>query len=166
MAYKRWVEAVEALKESTKEAGDDLCHLAATLGIESRVGENSLMLTARIEDAVSAVTGNNPPRPATARQVLLLEELRVRSIPSTVREADALIRTAIADERREALEALRPVKGDRLVLGVSQGRIPRLDGRTVEVSSIDRLGQVWTKGAGGRPVLPQHLVRPVAGDTL
>lgn len=164
MAYKSWAEAVEALKESTKEAGDDLRHLAATLGIESRAGENGLGLTARIEDAVAAVTRNNPPRPATARQVLLLKELRVRSVPATVREADALIRTAIADERREALEALRPVRGDRLALGVSQGRVSQLDGQTVEVSSIDRLGQVWTKGAGGHPVLPQHLVRPLAGD--
>ena len=167
MAYKSWAEAVEALKESIKEAGDDLRHLAAILGIESHEGENGLMLTARIEDAVAAVTGNNPPRPATTRQVLFLEELRVRSIPGTVREADALIRTAIADERREALESLRPVRGDRLALGASERGVSRLEGQTVEVSSIDpRLGQVWTKGAGGCPVLPQHLVRPVAGNEL
>ena len=165
VAYAGWADAVKALKDSTKDAGDQLLHLAAILGIEARKGENSLMLTARIEDAVAAVTGNYPPRPATTRQTRFLNELRVRSIPSTFREADGLIKSAIADERRKALEVLRPVRGDRLVV-VSQVSYPRREGDTVEVSSIDCLGQVWTKGARGFRILPQHLSRPVTCDPL
>lgn len=116
-----------------------------------------LVLVARIEDTVATVTQHNPPLPSTPRQQALLAELQVGAAERSRREADALIRLEIGKQRLQALRALRPFRGDKLVFVRSRGRFGA--GEVIEVSSIDRLGQVWAKDARGHPAWPQDLQR-------
>ena len=157
MAYRSWAEPVRLLRESIGEPGTRLRAVGSALEVPFE--SNRLLYSAMLEDALSILTGNREPRPATERQLRFLSELGVESGDRiTVRVADALIKTRIALERIEALEALRPARGDRLVRSDRdlRGRV----GEIVEVTSVDRLGSVWIVGAGGYPTHPQDLRRP------
>lgn len=158
MAFNSWEEPARLLAAQVGDADPDLRALAALINVHVLDGSERLLVAAQVEDAVSAVTGNSPPRPCTARQAGFLASLGVKCAGDlTHRQADASIRAAIADERLRALRTLQPVRGDRLVrVG---GHPAGYQGEIVEVSSIDRLGRIWGKRAGGRPILPQHLLR-------
>lgn len=158
VAFESWEEAADALAGRLAPAEPALLALAASLGVDNSKGTHRLLVVARIEDAVAAVTGHNPPPASTHRQVELLTSLGIQPTPGmTRREADATIQIAIVKERLEALRTLRPARGDRLVrIGPSSGDVGEIN----EVSSVDRLGHVWVKGASGHPARPQDLRRP------
>lgn len=130
---------------------------AIALGIDPGPADCRLQLVAQLEDALSALTGNWPPRPASQRQIELLAELGVADVADTRRVASARIEAAINAIRLQALRTLKPRRGDRLVRTGSDPR--QRHGEIVTVSSIDRRGAVWVRGAGGYPTWPQHLVR-------
>ena len=160
MAYRSWQEAIKDLTESTKTADYELLRLARSLKVTCDESDPRLIVIARIEDAVAGVTHVRPARPPTDAQLELLAELSADGDPLTFREADALIRYTIACQRCVALEILQPVHGDQLVLKPSIP-IAAYGRRThVEVSSVDKNGNVWIKGNGGYPIWPQHLARP------
>lgn len=158
MAFDSWQGAAEVLTQRLASAEPALIDLANRLGINSPEDTDRVLLIARIEDAVSRVTGHNAPRACTPRQLALLTGLGIRTTTTaTQREADAMINVAIARERLDALLALRPERGDQLVR--TRARWSDDVGEIVEVSSIDRLGHIWVKGAGGYPTRPQDLCR-------
>lgn len=137
----------------------ELLALASAVGIKDPEHSDRLLLVARIEDAIATVTGHNPPKQASQPQMELLRELGcLRVTGLTRREAGATIRVGIAKERLNGLLELRPIRGDRLVCTRARGSTGI--GEIVEVSSIDRHGQVWTKQAHGYPARPQDLCRP------
>lgn len=155
MAFHSWRDAAEAIAAELSSPERELLDLAVSLGVQVSRNEQRALVVARIEDAVSELTRNRLRRPATTAQRSLLAALSVPlSGAESVREADALIRTGIANERLDALRVLQPERGDKLVRKVGR------PGEVVEVSSIDRLGQIWMKGAGGYPTRPQDLSRP------
>ncbi len=158
VGFESWEEAADALSGRLGPPEPALLALASSLGLANYSDTDRLLLVARIEDAVAALTSHKPPRPSTSGQVELLSSLGIQP-PAvlTRREADATIQMAIVRERLQALRELRPVRGDRLVRAHSSSGDA---GEIVEVSSIDRLGQVWVKGAGGYPTRPQDLRRP------
>ena len=159
MAFHSWQEPVALLEASVGPPEPALVDLSKSLGLRPSVGETRLALVARIQDAVASVTGVRPPRPRTQAQSYLLNSLGADAgRASTVREADALIRISIARERIDALRRLRPTRGDRIIR-VASPRGPDRTGEIIEITSIDRLGQLWSKAAGGHPTLPQHVVR-------
>lgn len=159
MAFHSWEEAAALLVASVGPPETELVTLGQSLGLRPAAGETRLTLVARIEDAVSAVTGVLPPRLRTQPQTDLLNSLDADvERASTVREADALIRVSIARERAAALRRLRPVRGDR-VIRIASSRAFDRTGEITEITSIDRLGQLWTKACGGYPTLPQHVMR-------
>ena len=162
MSFHGWEEPVRLLQESIGPPEPQLVEVAAALRVVSNDALTRLLLVARLEDAFSAKTGNQPPRSPSAAQRALLKGLGVSVNPETTREADALIRAGIASKRIDALRNLQPRRGDRLVRANSD-RAWRV-GEIVRVTSIDRLGAVWVKGAGGYPSLPQHLTRLVEDE--
>ena len=151
MSFQNWEEPVRLLQESIGPPESELVEVAAALGVVSNDAPTRLLLVARLEDALSARTGNQPPRSPSVAQRALLKGLGASANPETAREADALIRVGIATERIDALRNLQPRRGDRLVRADSD-RTWRV-GEIVRVTSIDRLGAVWVKGAGGYPAL-------------
>ena len=162
IAYPSWEEPVRLLDQSLGAPEAHLKELADALG--AYVGDNPsrALLVARLEDALSAKTGKQPPKPASPHQVRLLAPSDIGGAIHTAREADALIRTMIARERIDALRSLRPRRGDQLVPLDSDRRFR--SGEVVRVTSIDRFGSVWVAGAGGYPSWPQHLARPLTDD--
>ena len=160
MAYGSWQEAVRELMELTKAADDELLNLARLLRVTGDKNESRLMVIARVEDAIANVTRIEPPRQPTEPQLKLLVELGTDITPLTVREASALIRYAIAHHRCTALEILKPIRGDQLILKPSSPITAYRERSHVEVSSIDRNGNVWIRGSVGYPIRPQHLERP------
>ena len=157
MAYPSWEEPVRLLDQSLGPPEAHLREVAAALGACLDDNPSRALLVARLEDALSAKTGKQPPRPASPHQVRLLALSDIRGASHTAREADALIRCMIARERIDALRSLRPRLGDQLVrLDCDR---PFLIGEVVSVTSIDRFGSVWVAGAGGYPSWPQHLAR-------
>ena len=157
MSYKSWVEPAVLLEQQLAPVDQELAELAVKLGIEPAASHVRVLLVARIEDAVSAVTGMRAPRPCTSAQAELLLSLGHHRDDLTVREADALIRVAIVQERLKALGDLQPMRGD--VLFFKRGPFPKRAMGPVTVSSIDRFGQVWVERAGGSRMLPQDLTR-------
>lgn len=158
MAYPSWRPAAELLAADLRPAAGALLTLAEAVGVDVRHGDSRLVVAARVDDYVSAVTRRTPPRRCTAPQRALLESLGIAPATSvTTREADAFIREAISEQRLVALRAVRPERGDRLVRTVDGAR--NRTGEIVEVSSVDRLGHVWVKGAAGYPTRPQDLRR-------
>ena len=162
IAYPSWEEPVRLLEESLQPPEAELREVADALGAYLGDDPCRALLAARLEDALSAKTGNQPPKPASPHQVELLAASDIRGDRHTAREADAQIRCMIARERIAALRILRPRRGDRLVR-MDCDRPFRV-GEVVSVTSIDRLGSVWVVGAGGYASWPQHLARqPIHG---
>ena len=161
VAYNSWEEPAALVARQLDPGEPSLVSLGAMLGVAAPGALDRMLLVARIEDAVSAVTNTYPPRPRTGPQAELLKSLgHVDRHELTFREADATIRLLIARERLRALERLRPVRGDTLVR--VNDRWPSRVGELVEVTSIDRMGRIWTRHANGYPALPQHLMRLAA----
>ena len=157
MAYPSWEEPVRLLDQSLEPPEAHLREVADALGAYLDDNPSRALLVARLEDALSAKTGKQPPKSASPHQVRLLARSDIRGASHTAREADALIRCLIARERIDALRSLRPRRGDQLVrLDCDQ---PSRIGEVVSVTSIDRLGSVWVAEAGGYPSRPQHLAR-------
>jgi len=155
IAYPSWEEPVRLLEDSLRPPEAELREVADALGAYLDDNPSRALLVARLEDGLSAKTGNQPPRPASPHQLELLEPSDIRGECRTAREADALIRCMIARERIAALRSLRPRRGDQLVR-MDCDRPFRV-GEVVSVTSIDRLGAVWVVGAGGYPSWPPHL---------
>lgn len=158
VGFDSWHGAANGLADLVALPETALITLASQLGVATAGGVERLVMIAKIEDAVATVTERVRPPQSTARQNQLLSSLGVATDHSlSCREADATIRIAIARERLRALYSLRPERGDRLVFVRASGHFEI--GEIIEVSSIDRLGQIWAKGAGGFRALPQDLQR-------
>lgn len=77
MAFHSWRDAAEAIAAELSSPERELLDLAVSLGVQVSRNEQSALVVARIEDAVSELTRNRLRRPATTAQPSLLAALSV-----------------------------------------------------------------------------------------